>query len=616
MGKLLLGHIQKAACVPVHSDEDLPITIKNTFLNIKNINPDSLPRFRTAPSPVVAGESKYELYHEEAEDGSAWAQDGLLDESNVEDLGYGLPQTSVEEEIVKGTALNSVCTKADPTTGPAGFDLEKSPALDKPVETKPRDDNELNKSPAVEETKLQDANAIDKLPEVDETVRAKPKDDNEYRSRTPEPKTLSNDPMTDQAMSAWIVDGKKLTRSRDTRASTVLRPLIGDGPDCMEMVVSIFPVPKNAKRGGANFKAAEGICRIQLKCNNPVDKELSISITVGPGKARSFKKHNFMANPLMTFDGDWDFKTLIDPNVDRSVVTLTLRLRLAEDETDAGSDAHLGGDQAIRAFSVSGKVSSEPTQIKQQSTGLHLSSPPTLPQQQTPEQTPRSLSQGSWATPVCGPSPTVAAPSSPYFTCGNSVLFNFTLRRADGVELGLDVARNESDQELLVQKVVPGGAVESWNRQCFAGPYASKALVPSDRIVGVNGRVECASMLEECRCQQLIKIFVVRGDLPHSEIPYGWCGTPPIAAPIQLVHVPVVPVCFPIASFACVKHAIVVGEYDAGAIGAPDQLAADPVPPAHEAAGTSNLRATAPEFCPTPLEQDDMLDICSDDEWR
>jgi len=42
-----------------------------------------------------------------------------------------------------------------------------------------------------------------------------------------------------------------------------------------------------------------------------------------------------------------------------------------------------------------------------------------------------------------------------------AVCYGFTLRRADGVGLGMDVLRSDENRTLLVTSVLPGGAVEA-----------------------------------------------------------------------------------------------------------------------------------------------------------
>jgi len=92
-------------------------------------------------------------------------------------------------------------------------------------------------------------------------------------------------------------------------------------------------------------------------------------------------------------------------------------------------------------------------------------------------------------------------------------IFSFTLRKADGSDLGLNVSHQEDDKALRVEGVRPEGAVEAWNRQCVGSTASEKAVLPGDRIVSVNGvSNDPAKMLEECRDKQLLKLTVIRGE--------------------------------------------------------------------------------------------------------
>merc|ERR1719230_968314 len=92
-------------------------------------------------------------------------------------------------------------------------------------------------------------------------------------------------------------------------------------------------------------------------------------------------------------------------------------------------------------------------------------------------------------------------------------IFSFTLRNADGSDLGLNVSHHEDDKALRVEGVRPEGAVEAWNRQCVGSTASEKAVLPGDRIVSVNGvSQDPAAMLEECRDKQLLKLTVLRGE--------------------------------------------------------------------------------------------------------
>jgi hypothetical protein len=111
------------------------------------------------------------------------------------------------------------------------------------------------------------------------------------------------------------------------------------------------------------------------------------------------------------------------------------------------------------------------------------------------------------------------SPSVPVSLAGHllptPVCFSFTLRKADGTDLGLNVSHHEEDKALRVESVRPEGAVEAWNRQCYGSASTEKAIIAGDRIISVNSvGGDPAKMLEECRVKQLLKITVVRGEAP------------------------------------------------------------------------------------------------------
>lgn len=134
----------------------------------------------------------------------------------------------------------------------------------------------------------------------------------------------------------------------------------------------------------------------------------------------------------------------------------------------------------------------------------------------TPKRTSRSAKGSS--TPMKSP-----VPASPFVICeGGGCVFGFMLRLAEGVDLGIDIEHGDPpDQALHVIGIVPGGAIEAWNKQCNGGPGAGKVVMPGDKIVAVNGVSEAEKMLEECRSKQMLRLTVVRGD-PECNIPAPW----------------------------------------------------------------------------------------------
>lgn len=82
--------------------------------------------------------------------------------------------------------------------------------------------------------------------------------------------------------------------------------------------------------------------------------------------------------------------------------------------------------------------------------------------------------------------------------------FSLMLRLADNVPVGLQV---KGEEGLLVEKILPGGAIEAWNKQC---PGEVREIRPGDRIVMINGHEDSEAMRHECLTKLLLKMTVQR----------------------------------------------------------------------------------------------------------
>jgi len=95
-------------------------------------------------------------------------------------------------------------------------------------------------------------------------------------------------------------------------------------------------------------------------------------------------------------------------------------------------------------------------------------------------------------------------------------VFSFTLRKADGKSLGLNV--NEDERVLVVEGIRVDGAVDAWNRQCMGGTCPGKVVKRGDKIIRVNDiENDPAGMLEECKEKRLLRLTIFRGDGPLPE---------------------------------------------------------------------------------------------------
>lgn len=107
---------------------------------------------------------------------------------------------------------------------------------------------------------------------------------------------------------------------------------------------------------------------------------------------------------------------------------------------------------------------------------------------------------------LCAPGPCGSAwqPSS----------FTFTLRRADNIPMGLSRVAERTD-EFVVEHVMPGSALDAWNRFQISGDPSDRSVRAGDRVLSVNGFTEPFAMMEECASKHLLKVCVLKG--PQSQ---------------------------------------------------------------------------------------------------
>lgn len=112
-----------------------------------------------------------------------------------------------------------------------------------------------------------------------------------------------------------------------------------------------------------------------------------------------------------------------------------------------------------------------------------------------------------------------AIPQSPFVICeGGGSVFQFTIRKADDVGLGVDFADSDEGSCLQVTAVKPG-AMQAWNKLCAGGPAAGKAVMPGDKVVKVNEATSTKDMRQECEQQKLLKFTVQRGEVDDDVDP-------------------------------------------------------------------------------------------------
>lgn len=133
---------------------------------------------------------------------------------------------------------------------------------------------------------------------------------------------------------------------------------------------------------------------------------------------------------------------------------------------------------------------------------------PTAEAFDTPAASPAPVAHDLGTAPAPPPAATASVPATPPAQASQAPSFSLTLRRADNVPLGLDIAGEADVEWLVVEGIRLGGAVEAWNRQCHGD---AREIRKGDRIVMINGAKDADSMREECLNKHLLRMTVVRG---------------------------------------------------------------------------------------------------------
>lgn len=98
----------------------------------------------------------------------------------------------------------------------------------------------------------------------------------------------------------------------------------------------------------------------------------------------------------------------------------------------------------------------------------------------------------------------------------DAFIFGFTIRVAGGTELGLatsvplDPQSGKQALYLRIDSVLPGGAVDAWNRQCGSSGAPEKVLLAGDKIIRVNTAGDTSAMLSEFQNCRLLRMLIVR----------------------------------------------------------------------------------------------------------
>jgi hypothetical protein len=138
------------------------------------------------------------------------------------------------------------------------------------------------------------------------------------------------------------------------------------------------------------------------------------------------------------------------------------------------------------------------------------------------------------------PSAAVAAQSASVTPCSvleqeqddevDAFIFAFTIRVAGGATLGIATSVPEQHAPYLrIDSVMPGGAVEAWNRQCGSSGAPEKVLLAGDKIVRVNTSENPEAMLHECETCRLLRMLIVRTPIPCHSTAQQQASTPKAA---------------------------------------------------------------------------------------
>ena len=82
------------------------------------------------------------------------------------------------------------------------------------------------------------------------------------------------------------------------------------------------------------------------------------------------------------------------------------------------------------------------------------------------------------------------------------------MRKANNVELGLDVSYVSGGKCLTVGNIKSCVAIAAWNKQWVGVTAGSKAIKLGDDIVYVNGYTDAESMLNQCKEHAILKMAV------------------------------------------------------------------------------------------------------------
>lgn len=93
---------------------------------------------------------------------------------------------------------------------------------------------------------------------------------------------------------------------------------------------------------------------------------------------------------------------------------------------------------------------------------------------------------------------------------GDGAMFTFAIRKADNVQLGLNITPSVDNGSFVIEDVLKDGAVMAWNKQVADSAKKVQALRAGDVIVAINGATSCNAMLNEMKTTLFMRMTVHR----------------------------------------------------------------------------------------------------------
>lgn len=102
---------------------------------------------------------------------------------------------------------------------------------------------------------------------------------------------------------------------------------------------------------------------------------------------------------------------------------------------------------------------------------------------------------------------------SPWMCNFTEKVFSFTIRKTQGIALGLVWSPEQQGRVLYIESILPGSSIDIWNQQCATAGEFSKQVHPGEYLIGVNTvAYDAQGMIGECNAKQLLRLTVCRAE--------------------------------------------------------------------------------------------------------